>query len=264
MAIPDLEGLSPRQRHILAMIRDSIVHRGYPPTFREIGAAVGLSSPSSVSYQLGVLEEQGFLRRDARGSRAVILRDMTVDPRPGPTETHDTPASRRAVLRSVPMGDDPALADGPAGGYGRDPADGRGVVELRRARQGRVSGDVRVPLVGAIAAGAPIVADEQIEEELTLPQSMVGHGDLFALRVRGDSMTEAAIRDGDVVVIRRQPVADNGDFVAALLGDEATVKEFRRVDGHVSLVPHNPSYEAIPGDEAQILGKVVTVLRRLP
>ncbi|WP_433301117.1 transcriptional repressor LexA [Actinoplanes sp. CA-030573] len=123
--------------------------------------------------------------------------------------------------------------------------------------------DVRVPLLGAIAAGAPILADEQVEDELTLPLSMVGRGTLFALRVKGDSMIEAAICDGDVVVVRQQPTAENGDIVAAMLEGEATVKVFRRTGSQIDLVPRNPAYDVIPGNHAVILGKVVTVMRRL-
>jgi repressor LexA len=121
-----------------------------------------------------------------------------------------------------------------------------------------------VPLVGEIAAGCPIFAEENIEDMLAVPASLVGQGEFFALRVRGDSMIEAAICDGDIVVVRRQPVAESGQIVAALLGDEATVKELRRNDGHVELVPRNPHYPVIPGDEATILGRVVSVMRRLP
>ncbi|XVU26493.1 transcriptional repressor LexA [Actinoplanes sp. CA-054009] len=194
--------LSKRQRQIYAMIRDWIDRHGYPPTIREIGAAVGLDSPSSVAHQLGVLEERGLIRRGARGSRAIDI---------------------------------------------RTPSDG----------------NVSVPVLGAIAAGAPILADEHVEEQLTLPVSLVGKGTLFALRVKGDSMVDAAICDGDTVVVRQQQVAEDGEIVAAMLDGEATVKVLRRSHGHVELVPRNPAYDVIPGDDATILGKVVSVLRRL-
>ena len=213
MASPELTprpDLTTRQRQILAMIREWVDRKGYPPTMREIGAAVGLASPSSVAHQLKVLEEHGHIRRDARGSRAVDIR--ATDPPP-------------ATLRDA--------------------------------------SDVRVPLVGAIAAGTPILADEQVEDELTLPQSLVGHGTLFALRVKGDSMIEAAICDGDLVVVRQQQTADNGDIVAAMIDGEATVKVLRVTGNRVDLVPRNPSYDVIPGNHAVILGKVVSVLRRV-
>jgi repressor LexA len=122
---------------------------------------------------------------------------------------------------------------------------------------------VGVPLVGAIAAGSPILADETFEETLTLPRELVGRGNLFCLRVQGDSMIEAAICDGDIVVVRQQPEAYNGDIVAAMIDDEATVKVFRRRAGHVLLEPRNPAYEVIDGDRAVVLGKVVSVLRRI-
>jgi repressor LexA len=205
MASPSAE-LTTRQRQILTMIREWVDRHGYPPTMREIAAAVGLASPSSVAHQLKVLEEHGHLRRDARGSRAVAL--------------------------SVA----PTRAD---------------------------SGDTRVPLLGTIAAGTPILAEEQVEDEFTLPVSLVGHGTLFALRVQGDSMVDAAICDGDVVVVRQQPTADNGDIVAAMIDGEATVKVFRRTGQQIDLVPRNEAYPVIPGNDAVILGKVVSVLRRV-
>src|SRR3954447_14857476 len=201
--------LTGRQQRILTVIRDWIDQHGYPPTMREIGAAVGLASASSVAYHLKILEDLGHIRRDARGSRAVDLRDRTA-----------------------------GVAD-------------------------RSEVDVRVPVLGAIAAGAPILAEEHVEDELTLPVSLVGRGRLFALRVRGDSMVDAAICDGDLVVVRQQPVADNGEIVAAMIDGEATVKVLR-VDGkRVELLPRNPSYDPIPGEHATILGKVVSVLRRV-
>jgi repressor LexA len=207
MASPAPE-LTTRQRQILTMIRDWVDRHGYPPTMREIGAAVGLASPSSVAHQLKVLEEHGHIRRDARGSRAVAL----------------------SADRADPM-----------------------------AR----SDDVRVPLLGQIAAGTPILADEHVEDEYTLPQSLVGKGTLFALRVKGDSMIEAAICDGDVVVVRQQQTAENGDIVAALIDEEATVKVLRTDGRNVDLLPRNPAYSVIPGNNAVILGKVVSVLRRV-
>ncbi|GAB3829594.1 transcriptional repressor LexA [Dactylosporangium cerinum] len=204
--------LSDRQQHVLSVIRGWVEERGYPPTVREIGAAVGLGSTSSVSHHLKSLERLGYLRRDGRWPRAMDARDA--DATAGPT----------VVYRDA---------------------------------------GVSVPVLGAIAAGQPILAEEQSDDELTLPSSLVGHGSLFALRVKGDSMIEAAICDGDFVVVRRQPVAENGDIVAAMIDGEATVKVYRRRDGHVDLVPRNPSYDVIPGDEAVILGRVVSVLRRL-
>ncbi|GAB2598604.1 LexA repressor [Paractinoplanes abujensis] len=195
--------LTKRQRQIFSMIREWIDQHGYPPTIREIGAAVGLDSPSSVTHQLKALEDRGLIRRGARGSRAIDVR---------------TPGEQA---------------------------------------------NVPVPVIGTIAAGAPILADENVDEELNLPLSLVGHGTLFALKVKGDSMIEAAICDGDTVVVRQQQVADNGDIVAAMIDGEATVKVLRRNGRHIELVPRNPAYDVIPGDDATILGRVVTVLRRV-
>jgi repressor LexA len=235
MTSPDPAELTPRQRHILTMIHEWVDEHGYAPTMREIGAAVGLASPSSVAYQLGVLEEQGFLRRNARGSRAV-------DVRPKPARS----------LRPLPtMKPEPTEEPPPAG-------------ELKRAGvPDRSEIDARVPVLGAIAAGAPILAEEHVEDELTLPVSLVGHGRLFALRVQGDSMIEAAICDGDLVVVRQQQVAENGDIVAAMIDGEATVKVLHRDGPLVELLPRNPAYAPIPAAHATILGKVVSVLRRV-
>lgn len=120
-----------------------------------------------------------------------------------------------------------------------------------------------VPLVGRIAAGGPVLAEQSIEDVFPLPREIVGEGELFLLKVTGDSMIDAAITDGDWVVVRQQPDADNGEIVAAMIDGEATVKTFKRKGGHIWLMPHNEAYEPIPGDDATVLGKVVAVLRRL-
>jgi repressor LexA len=242
--------LTPRQRSILTMIRDWVDEHGYPPTMREIGAAVGLASPSTVAHHMAVLEKNGFLRRDARGSRALDIRP------PADDASNGAGASTRAPAQLAPVGRSVAQSSGAT-----PPAAGRSAV--RAPVRGVDDDDVRVPLLGAIAAGAPITAEEHVEDELTLPLSLVGHGTLFALRVQGDSMVDAAICDGDLVVVRQQQVADNGDIVAAMLDGEATVKVLRRRDGHVELLPRNPAYPVIPADHAVILGKVVSVLRRV-
>jgi repressor LexA len=137
-------------------------------------------------------------------------------------------------------------------------ADGRPAADVTTG-----AAPVLVPVVGRIAAGGPILAEELIEDVFPLPRSLVGEGTLFLLRVSGDSMIDAAIADGDWVVVRQQQVADNGDIVAAMLDGEATVKTYRRRDGHVWLLPHNPAYSPIDGDHATILGRVVTVLRKI-
>lgn len=219
--VPAGDGLTVRQRRVLEVIRDSVERRGYPPSMREIGDAVGLSSTSSVSHQLAMLARKGFLRRDLNRPRAVDLR---------------TPDELRAR---------------------REPADDE-----------TGSGDARptpsyVPVVGRIAAGGPVLAEQSVEAVFPLPRELVGEGTLFLLRVSGESMIDAAICDGDWVVVRQQPVADNGDIVAALLDGEATVKTFRRREGRVWLMPHNPAYEPIDGSDATILGRVVTVLRKI-
>jgi len=205
-------GLTLRQRKVLDVIRDWLDRFGYPPSVREIGEAVGLTSTSSVAHQLRALERKGFLRRDPNRPRAVGVL---------PTE--------------IVTGLDPASRPTPA----------------------------YVPMLGRIAAGGPILAEESIEDVFPLPREIVGEGEVFLLKVVGDSMVDAAITDGDWVVVRQQPTAENGDVVAAMIDGEATVKTFKRRDGHVWLLPHNPAYQPILGDEASILGKVVAVLRRL-
>jgi repressor LexA len=214
-------GLTPRQRKVLEVIRDWVERFGYPPSVREIGDAVGLTSTSSVHHQLRALERKGYLRRDPNRTRAVDVR--------GPEDITDAPAA---------TADDAATRD------------------LQPA-------PAMVPLLGNIAAGGPILAEQAVESVFPLPREIVGEGTLFLLNVRGDSMIEAAITDGDWVVVRQQPVAENGEIVAAMIDGEATVKTFKRRDRHVWLMPANPAYDPIPGDEATVLGRVVAVLRRL-
>ena len=195
---------------------------------REIAAAVGHASTSSVSYQLSVLEEQGPVTREPRRPRTTKIR-----PLPGKAVQHQ---------------------DGAAPGQGRE-ASGEALAQ--------------VPLVGRIAAGTPIMAAELPGDVIPLPRLLVGQGELIMLSVIGDSMIGAAIADGNWVVVRRAPDAENGNIVAAMLesntadGDEVTVKTLRKRDGHVWLIPQNPALTPIPGDDATIIGKVVAVLRRV-
>nr|MBA2465516.1 transcriptional repressor LexA [Nocardioidaceae bacterium] len=193
----------------------------YPPSMREIGERVGLTSSSSVAHQLRVLEEKGYLKRDPNRPRALSVFD--------PDETN---AGEANAVDETGVGD--AM---PAANY--------------------------VPLVGRIAAGGPILAEERIEEIFPLPKTLVGDGTLFLLEVAGDSMIDAAICNGDYVVIRQQPTAENGEIVAAMIDGEATVKTFQRKDGQVWLLPHNDAYDRIDGTHATILGKVTAVLRRV-
>jgi repressor LexA len=211
-----------RQRKVLQVIRDSVQRRGYPPSMREIGEAVGLTSTSSVSYQLSTLQSKGYLRRDAGRPRTVEVR------LPGHPAVR--PEAEAAAAPAMDITSQEAAF---------------------------------VPVVGRIAAGGPILAEEVIEDVFPLPKQLVGDGTLFLLKVVGDSMINAAIADGDWVVVRQQPVAENGDIVAAMIEGEATVKTFKRAGDHVWLMPHNPDYAPIPGDEATVLGRVVTVLRRV-
>ncbi len=239
---PDGDGLTVRQRRVLEVIRDSIDRRGYPPSVREIGEAVGLSSASSVAHQLSTLQRKGYLRRDPNRPRALDVRT--------PEETADDIASGSSGSWS-PNAD---AADAAISAQGRAPA---GEEEQNLPRPSYV------PVVGRIAAGGPILAEQAIEEVFPLPREIVGEGTLFLLRVVGDSMIEAAICDGDWVVVRQQPTAESGEIVAAMIDGEATVKTFKRRGGHVWLLPHNAAYEPIPGDDATVLGRVVSVLRKI-
>ena len=211
-------GLTERQRTILEVIRASVTGRGYPPSIREIGDAVGLTSTSSVAHQLRTLERKGYLRRDPNRPRAVDVRGIEDSAMPPVTDVEGSD--------SLP---EPAF----------------------------------IPVLGRIAAGGPILAEEAVEDVFPLPRALVGEGSLFLLKVVGESMVDAAICDGDWVVIRQQNVADNGDIVAAMIDGEATVKTCKRTAGQVWLMPHNPAFDPIPGNEAAILGKVVTVIRKV-
>jgi repressor LexA len=210
---PDASGLTPRQQRVLTVIHESVSSRGYPPSMREIGEKVGLTSSSSVAHQLRTLEEKGYIKRDPNRPRALTVALPADQDETGINDARPTPTY--------------------------------------------------VPMVGRIAAGGPILAEERIEEVLPLPKELVGEGTLFLLEVVGDSMIDAAICSGDYVVVRQQPTAENGEIVAALIDGEATVKTFQRKDGQVWLLPHNDAYEPIDGTHATILGKVTTVLRRV-
>jgi repressor LexA len=215
-----------RQRQILQVIREWGAARGYAPTMREIAEAVGLTSKSSVAHQLSALQKKGYLRRDAGRPRTVEMRV------PG----HSVVPSESELDRE----------------YGPE------YLSSHEA--------VCIPLVGRIAAGEPINAQEANEGAFVLPRKLVGDGDLLVLKVSGDSMINAGIFDADWVVVRRQSVAESGDIVAALINGqeaEATVKTYIRTGSHVWLMPHNPAYTPISGDDAEIVGKVVTLLRRM-
>jgi repressor LexA len=223
---PDATGLTARQTKVLETIRDA-VQLGYPPSMREIGQAVGLTSTSSVAHQLKVLEEKGFIKRDGSRPRALEV---------------FLPESM-AARRSISSADDSGL-------------DETGVGDTLPAAS-------YVPVLGRIAAGAPILAEEQVEDVFPLPKQLVGDGQLFLLEVRGESMIDAAICDGDYVVIRQAQTADNGQMVAAMIDGEATVKTLSRKGGQVWLLPHNDAFDPIDGTHATILGKVTAVLRRV-
>lgn len=204
------EDLTARQRQVLVFISEYLAEKGYPPSVREIGEAVGLTSSSTVHLHLSTLQKKGYLRRDPTKPRAIEIRW---------DETSGAKTDRSPVRN--------------------------------------------VPLLGQIAAGQPVLAAEQVEEVFPLPIEFVGEDTVFMLRVKGDSMLDAGILDGDYVVIRQQPTAETGEIVAALVGgEEATVKRLRKRDGVVELVPENPAYEVMAFTEGvEILGKVISVIR---
>ena len=214
------ELMSARQLEILRAIVRLKAERGYLPSMREIGEAVGLTSSGSVSYQLDQLEKAGFISRDENTSRSI---DIKIDPAEFGFATEVSEPDN-----VTPIGD-----------------------------------ATLVPLVGRIAAGIPITAEQNIDQYYPLPRQLTGKGDLFLLTVVGESMIDAAICDGDLVVVRQQNTAENGDIVAAELDGEATVKVFRQRDGHTWLLPRNSAFEPILGDHASIMGKVVSVLRKV-
>lgn len=227
------EGLTPRQQEILRLIHEEVSSHGFPPSVREIATRVGLASPSTVKHHLDALERNGYLQRSPGLPRALELSDrareeLSLDP---PPSSAPQPTARVVTI------------DVPAGLVDEDSSS--------------------IPLVGRIAAGAPITAEQYIEDVFELPTRLTGHGSLFMLEVSGDSMIDAGILDGDFVVVRSQNTASPGEVVAAMIDGEATVKVLSRADGHIWLLPRNDAYTPIPGDEATILGRVVTVIRSL-
>ncbi|HZK24075.1 MAG TPA: transcriptional repressor LexA [Oscillospiraceae bacterium] len=200
--------LTPRQKQILEYIKQEVKTKNYPPSVREIGEAVGLSSSSTVHAHLAKLEEKGLIRRDPSKPRAIAL-----------------------------------LEDDPAPGY---------IPEV-----------VQVPLLGQVTAGEPILAEENIEEYFPLPKMMVRNDNVFLLRVRGDSMINAGILNGDSVIVRQQNNANNGEIVVAMLDDEATVKRFYKEKDSIRLQPENPHYEPIRSRDIMVIGKVIGVFREL-
>ena len=210
------DALSDRQIQVLAFIKEKVIERGYPPSVREIGEALGLSSPSTVHSHLSALVKAGLLRRDPSKPRAIEVLE------PPNARTLKSKTARQATMRDV-------------------------------------------PLLGRIAAGSPILATEDVEDVYQLPASLVGRGPVFMLKVKGDSMIEAGILDGDLVVIERGGSPSNGEIVAALIdGEDATVKRLRRTGTQVILEPANPALQPIAyASGVEIIGRVVSVIRSL-
>lgn len=216
--------LTDRQKQILDYIRISIRDRGFPPSVREIGDAIGLKSSSSVHSHLTALEKKGYLKRDSSSARALTVNEDLLD--------DELSVHADAVIAEEPV--DEVF---------------RNVIPL--------------PLVGRVAAGSPILAEQNIEETMGLPKQIVGDTNSFLLTVSGESMIEAGILDGDIVVVTEQNTARNGEIVVALIDDEATVKTFYKEDGRIRLQPENSSMEPIYTTDALILGKVTALFRTI-
>lgn len=228
--VHDAQDLTDRQQDVLSAIQSFIAEHGFSPSFREIGERSGLKSTSSVKHQLRMLKEKGYIKINAGKGRAIeIINGINQDDAAGNnTFLHSSVKPHESLQNSA------------------------SIIESQD-----------VPLVGRIAAGTPILAEQHVDDVMRLPIRLTGSGNLFMLEVHGDSMVDAAICDGDFVVVKEQSTANNGDIVAALLDDEATVKTLRVDNGHVWLMPHNPAYSPIDGTHATIMGKVVTVLRKI-
>jgi repressor LexA len=268
--------ISPRQVTILQFIRESVQRRGYPPSLREIAQAVGLASQSTVSYHLSALVKKGYLSRGPGLPRTTVELPSGPDPAAPTTPPAGTSPAPAAPDAADPPQARPDAAPADAAAPDAAPADAAATLSADAAAPpagsdaGPTRADldhpVRVPLIGRIAAGVPITAQQEVEDTFLLPRKIVGFGTLFMLRVAGDSMINAGITDGDYVIIRQQEKVTSGDIVAALIEgieSEATVKTFQQAeDGQCWLMAHNPAYPPIPGDSAEIMGKVVAVLRR--
>ncbi len=222
------EDLSIRQRQVLDFMKEEIKTKGYPPTIREIGLALHMSSSSTVHNHLKNLEQKGYIRKDPTKPRAIEILDLE--------DTKEPKAETKPIVSHLSSTPYPETEK-----------------EL-----------IEVPLVGSIAAGQPILAEENLEDTFPIPTDFVGHGDVFMLKVKGESMVEAGILNGDYVLIRQQNTAQNGEIVAAMIEDEATVKTFYKEKNHIRLQPENSSMEPIIVEEnLTILGKVVGLMRKM-
>lgn len=234
MTTPELPELKKRQHEVMQFLSKSILENGFPPSMREIEIGCGFASLSSVTHQLNQLEKKGYIRRQNGKSRSI---EILYHANGMPNKVQHQTVTAHTETTSLELHNE------------------------FTAEFVSVSQTSYVPLVGSIAAGVPITAVEQVDDVFPLPTALVGDGEIFMLKVTGDSMIDAAICDGDYVVIRQQNDANNGDIVAAMIDGEATVKTFRRRDGHVWLLPQNSAFAPILGDMCTILGKVVAVLR---
>jgi repressor LexA len=216
---PMKKKLSKRQQSIYEYICSYSAEHGYPPSVREIGAAVGLASPSTVHMHLQVLQEQGLIKRDSKKPRAI--------------EVVNNPSEHDEGLHLAKVTEDPD------------------------------SNTISLPLVGRVAAGQPILAEQNVEERFNLPTSIVGDASSFVLRVHGESMINAGIFDGDYIVVKEEHDAHDGEIVVALIDDSATVKTFYREDGRIRLQPENDTMEPIYAENPRILGRVTALIRSI-
>lgn len=252
---PDPErDLTPRQRDVLHAIEGFRQRHKYAPSVREVGEVVGLG-PSGVQHHIQVLRQKGWLSESAGQARSSVV----LAPGHPVVEVIEPRQATGAILAAQSRG-----AKSLEARKARDPGGKVGQAEAPRpVGTVGIQNAAYVRLLGEIAAGQPRDANQSVEDVFPLPKQLVGEGDLFLLKVVGDSMIDAAIADGDWVVVREQQVAENGEIIAAMIEGEATVKSYRMSEGHIWLIPHNPAFAPIPGDGATILGKVVSVLRRV-
>jgi repressor LexA len=238
--------LTPRQRDVLHAIEGFRREHQYGPSVRDIGRAIGLG-PSGVQHHLTVLREKGWLSGSTGQARTPVILA------PGqPVIEVIEPRQATGVVRATEARE------------ARKARESRGPARAGETpRTGGAANAAYVRLLGEIAAGYPRDANQSVEDVFPLPKQLVGEGDVFLLKVVGDSMIDAAIADGDWVVVREQQVAENGEIIAAMIDGEATVKSYRMSDGHIWLIPHNPAFGPIQGDDATILGKLVSFLRRV-
>lgn len=249
--------LSPRVQQIFEFISSYAAEHGYPPSVREIGSSVGLKSPSTVHMHLQTLEQKGFIKRTANKSRTIELVNTDGKTAANAAVTTTSATVAAVTANATVAGSSPAVLKG-----GQSSSSSHRNGSLIAIEQDLTRNTLQLPLVGRVAAGQPILAEENIEEMITVPTSLVGDACSFILRVHGDSMINAGIFDGDYIAVEQTPVAHNGEIVVALLDEGATVKTFYKEETHIRLQPENDSMEPIYATDVRIIGRVRALIRQ--